>query len=151
LIQAIGQDQVKVKLDISKAIQGPNAVGIQRENILLPPGIQLKQFEPSEVEVTVDTTVQKQLTVQPTWTGHLQQGLTIVSAKAIPETVMVKGASMGLAEITTLFTEPISLDHITRSGTVSIGFDLGKSNIKLQNHGKNSVTVYYKIKTRVQP
>jgi uncharacterized protein (TIGR00159 family) len=151
LVQAIGQDQVKVKLDISKAIPGPNAMGIQRENILLPPGIQLKQFEPSEVEVTVDTTVQKQLTVQPTWTGHLEQGLTIVSAKAVPETVMVKGASMGLAEITTLFTEPISLDQITRSGSVSIGFALDKSNLKLQNHGKDSVTVYYEIKARVQP
>ncbi len=151
LIQAIGQDHVKVKLDISKAVTGANSMGIQRENILLPPGIQLKQIEPSEVEVTVDETVQKQLMVQPTWTGHLKQGLIIVSAKTIPETMVVKGGSMILKERTTLFTEPIRLDEITQSGSVSTGFALGQSNLQLQDHNKNSVTIYYEIKQRSTP
>ncbi|MCP4114751.1 MAG: DisA protein [Desulfobacteraceae bacterium] len=151
LVQAIGQDQVKVKLDMSNTVPGPNVMGIQRENIQLPPGIRLKQFEPSEVEVTMDETIQKQLAVQPTWTGRLKQGLIISSAKAVPETVMVKGGSMALKEITTLFTEPVPLDHITQSGRVLTSFALDKSNLKLQDHGKNNVTIYYEIKQRSNP
>lgn len=151
LVQSMGQDQVKVKLDISKTIPGINTVAIQRENILLPPGIQLKQVEPSEIEVTVDIPVQKELVVQPVWTGRLAPGLVMESAKTIPETVVVTGGSLTLKESTTLFTEPIPLDSITESGKLSTGFALSQPNLKLKEPARNSVVVQYVIQQRSNP
>ncbi len=151
LIQSMGLDQIKVKVDISKAVPGPNLITIEKNNVLLPPGIQLKQVEPSQVEVTVDILDNKRLIVQPDWTGKLKEGLIIESTRAVPETVMVTGASLALKETSTLFTEPIPLDGITASGSLSTGLDLGQPNLKLVEPGKKSVVIYYQVKHRSGP
>jgi len=151
LVQAINQDQVKVKLDISNVVPGNNTVNIQHEKVLLPPGIQLKQMEPSEVVINVDEKITKELIVQPTFTGQLNPGLIITSATAIPESVVVTGGSLTLNDSTTLFTEPILLDAITGSGSISLGFDLSQSNLKLQGSAKDSVIVHYEIQERPIP
>lgn len=151
LVQAINQDQVKVKLDISNVVPGSNTINIQHEKVLLPPGIQLKQMEPSELVINVDEKITKELIVQPTFTGQLNPGLIITSATAIPESVVVTGGSMMLKDSTTLFTEPILLDAITGSGSISLGFDLSQSNLKLQGSAKNSVIVHYEIQERPLP
>ena len=64
LVQAMGQDHIKVKLDISKVVPGSNTLNIEKTNVLLPPGIQLKQVEPSQIEVLVDILKNKVLVVQ---------------------------------------------------------------------------------------
>jgi len=151
LVQAINQDQVKVKLDISNVVPGNNTVNIQHEKVLLPPGIQLKQMEPSEVVINVDEKITKELIVQPTFTGQLNPGLIITSVTAIPEKVVVTGGSLTLNDITTLFTEPILLDAITGSGSISLSFDLSQTNLKLQGSAKNSVIVHYEIQERPIP
>ena len=61
---------------------------------------------------------------------------------------MVTGGSLALKEISTLFTEPISLDTITASGNLSTGFALGQSNLKLTPPAKNSVIIHYEVKQR---
>eukprot|EP00831_Metopus_contortus_P043349 TRINITY_DN34807_c0_g1_i1.p2 TRINITY_DN34807_c0_g1~~TRINITY_DN34807_c0_g1_i1.p2 ORF type:complete len:150 (+),score=21.54 TRINITY_DN34807_c0_g1_i1:209-658(+) len=132
----------------SKVVPGPNLLNIEKSNVLLPPGIQLKQVEPSQIEVLVDILENKVLVVQPTWTGKLKEGLIIESTKAIPETIMVTGGSLALKEISTLFTEPISLDAITASGNLSTVFALGQSNLKLTPPARNSVIIHYEVKQR---
>lgn len=151
LIQSMGLDQIKVKVDISKAVPGPNVIPIEKNNILLPPGIQLKQVEPPQIEVNVDILENKSLVVQPDWTGKLKEGLILESTRTVPETVMVTGASLGLKEISTLFTEPIPLEGITASGSVSTGFNLGQPSLKLVEPAKKTVVVYYQVKHRSRP
>ncbi len=148
LIQAMGLDQIKVKVDVSKAVPGPNPITIEKGNVLLPPGIQLKQVEPSQIEISVDVRENKLLIVQPTWTGKLNKDLIVESARAVPQTVMVTGGSLTLKEISTLFTEPISLDSITASGSISIGFALDQSGLKLAEPAKNTAVIHYQVKSR---
>jgi hypothetical protein len=64
---------------------------------------------------------------------------------------MVTGASLALKETSTLFTEPIPLDGITASGSLSTGLDLGQPNLKLVEPGKKSVVIYYQVKHRSGP
>ncbi len=148
LVQAMDLDQIKVKVDISKAVPGPNLLNIEPVNVLLPPGIQLKQVEPAQVEVTVDMLENKRLVIQPDWTGKLRDGLILESTTAVPETIMVTGASLTLKKIETLFTEPIPLGKITASGSLSTGFALGQSNLKLAEPAQKSVVIHYQVKYR---
>ena len=71
LIRSIRPDQVKVKLDLANAVVGSNQIAITRDSIVLPPGIHLKQVEPQILKVNLDMLDQKELPIQPDWSGKL--------------------------------------------------------------------------------
>ena len=95
LIRTVRPDQVKVKLNLANAVVGSNKVAITRDSIVLPPGIQLKQVEPQVFEVNLDVQDQKQLPIQPDWTGKLPAGLILQEAYTIPALVKVVGGQPG--------------------------------------------------------
>ncbi|MFH1155981.1 MAG: diadenylate cyclase [Pseudomonadota bacterium] len=148
LINATSTDQIKIKLDLTKVVPGTNRLTISRENILLPPGIQLKQITPSVLDVTVDLPVQKQVPVQPVWTGRLGPGLVMTEAVAAPPVVKIVGGSLIMKDMSTVFTEPIPLDSLKESGELTVGLDLGTSNLKLESGKKNQVTIKYSLSRR---
>ncbi|RLB89782.1 MAG: DisA protein, partial [Deltaproteobacteria bacterium] len=120
LIKAIRPEQINIKLNLSQSVVGSNKLTITRKNILLPPGIRLKSIEPSELDITLDTLVEKELPIQPQWSGKLPTGLVMKNATATPATVRIIGGGLALRDIATIFTEQISLDTLTESGTVSV-------------------------------
>ena len=136
LIKSIKPEQINIKLNLSQAAIGVNKLAITKENILLPPGIQLKKIEPSELDITLDTLIEKQLPIQPNWTGKLPKGLIMKEAKALPKTIQVTGGGMALKDISTIFTEQILLDKLTESGTVTIGLILTPPSLRLKNSKK---------------
>lgn len=151
LIRSIQPDQVKVKLDLAHAVAGSNQIAIVRESIVLPPGIDLKQVEPQILEVNLDVPGQKNLRIQPDWTGKLPAGLILQDARIIPEMVKVTGGSLALREIQAIYTQKIPLENITTDGTVSVGLVLLPSYLKLDNESQNHVEVIYKIVRRQPP
>ncbi len=136
LIKSIKPEQINIKLNLTQAAIGVNKLAITKENILLPPGIQLKKIEPSELDITLDTLIEKQLPIQPNWTGKLPKGLIMKEAKALPKTIQVTGGGMALKDISTIFTEQILLDKLTESGTVTIGLILTPPSLRLKNSKK---------------
>ncbi len=148
LINAVSDDQIKIKLNLANASPGINRMAITSENIFLPPGIQLKQIDPAVVDVTVDSIVEKELYVQPNWTGKLPEALVLKQAHPVPETVRVTGRSLILDKITTLFTEPILLEKIHQSGTLTANLVLG-SGVRLLNSSQNRTQISYTIEKRV--
>ncbi len=136
LIKSIKPEQINIKLNLSQAAIGVNKLAITKENILLPPGIQLKKIEPSELDITLDTLIKKELPIQPNWTGKLPKGLIMKEAKALPKTIQVTGGGMALKDISTIFTEQILLDKLTESGTVTIGLILTPPSLRLKHNTK---------------
>ncbi len=103
LINALKPDQITIKLNLEGAHAGTNTIPVTQGSIQLPPGIQLKQVEPEQIEVTLDTLVEKQVPVQPDWTGTLPEGLIMTKAEPIPETALVSGSKLALDDISTVF------------------------------------------------
>ncbi len=136
LINSIKPEQINVKLNLSKSSVGINKLSITKDNILLPPGIRLKKIVPSELDITLDTLIEKDLPVQPYWTGKLSKGMIMKAAKIMPQTVRVIGGGLVLKNISTVFTEPISLEKISGSGTITAGLVLTPASLKLENNHK---------------
>lgn len=67
LIKSLRPEQIKVRLDLSKAVVGENAFNISSDTITLPPGVFLKNVEPQSVEVTLDVPAKKEVPVQVDW------------------------------------------------------------------------------------
>jgi len=122
---------------LANAVVGSNKVAITRDSIVLPSGIQLKQVGPQVLEVNLVLQVQKQLPIQPDWTGKLPAGLILQEAHTIPASVKVVGGSLALKDTQTIYTEKIPLENITTDGKVSVGLVLLPSYLKLEDTSQN--------------
>ncbi len=136
LINSIKSDQINIKLNLSQSVVGINKLSITKENIVLPPGIRLKKIDPSELDITLDILLEKEIPVQPNWIGKLPEGLIMKEAKALPQTIRVTGGGLALKNISTIYTEKILLDKITESGTATVGLVLNPASLRLKNNNK---------------
>jgi uncharacterized protein (TIGR00159 family) len=146
LIKSIRPEQINIKLNLSQSVIGINKLSITRDNILLPPGIRLKKIDPSELHITLDTLIDKKLPIQPHWIGELPKGLVMKEATVMPQTILITGASQVLKNISTIFTEPISLGELTESGVVTIGLVLNPASLKSGN--SHRIQIQYFISKR---
>ncbi|MBN1105267.1 MAG: diadenylate cyclase [Deltaproteobacteria bacterium] len=149
LIRSIRPDQVKVRLDLSGAVPGTNAFAVTSENVSLPPGILLKNIRPATVEVSLDVLIRKELPVQVDWAGRLPEGRIITEAKLDPQRVQVSGVKQALERITTLYTEKVPVDHIEKSGSISVRLALNSPSLKMAGGSREKIAVDFIVKERV--
>jgi uncharacterized protein (TIGR00159 family) len=148
LIRSVRPEQVKVRLDLSKAAVGLNTFNIAQENITLPPGVVLKNVKPQVVEVTLDVFVKREIPIQTDWVGKLPGNLRLVEAKLAPEKIQVIGESRILTEISTIYTEKISLDKIEKTGSMTVKVALSPASLKFSTDSEGKVTIDYVVKER---
>jgi len=145
LLRRIQPEQVSVKLDLSKGVSGPNTFTISAASVSLPPGILLRDVKPPVVEVTLDRTVKTDLPVQVDWVGKIQEPYVIAQVKIDPPAVQVSGSARILSNISAVYTEKISVDQISRSGTLSAKLVVSPASLKL---AQDRVTIEYIVKER---
>jgi uncharacterized protein (TIGR00159 family) len=150
LVKSIRPDQVKVTLDLSKGVVGPNTFNITSENVSLPPGVVLKTVEPPTVEVTLDIPMKKQLPVQVDWVGRLPEHLILSSVRIKPKEVEVVGGARIVEKIATVYTEKVPLDNIQETGTMTVGLALNPASLKIASGSPDEITVRYIVKKRIE-
>jgi diadenylate cyclase len=148
LIRSLNPDQVKVKLDLSRAKMGANAYTITRQDINLPPGITLKSVAPATVDVTLDVPVEKELPIQVDWFGKLPENVLLETVKLLPEQVRVVGGSQILKQIDTLYTDKLSLDNLKTSGAMTARLSLQPGTLKIADGARDKVIVRYTVQER---
>lgn len=148
LIKLIKPDQVKLRIDLGKAVAGSNSFTITQENITFPPGVMLRKVGPNVIDVTLDVLVKKKLPVQVDWTGKLPQGLILEEIKKNPQEISVVGGSKILEQISTVYTERVSLDSLKESGEMVVKLALNPASLKVETGSKDKVTLSYVIRKR---
>ena len=147
LIKSVRSEKLGVIVDLSNLPVGTNRVSIFPSSVSSPPGVEVNRITPSEIEVTLDRSVTKAVPVQIEWTGRLPEDLLITEASVEPKVVQVTGRSLILKALKTLYTNPVSLDGIEKSGQTTIPVVLPE-NIKLSTGQKDRVTVFYNVLER---
>jgi len=79
LIKSVRSEQVRVKIDLSKAVVGYNSFPIKKEDITLPPGIFLTKIEPDIVEMKIEAPVKLEI---PITYINLDPALEIINTSA---------------------------------------------------------------------
>lgn len=148
LIRTVDPDQLRVRVDLSKAVIGRNSFSLSRENVSLPPGVILKNLDPERIDVTLDVLVEKELPLQADWVGSMSKGLLLASARLVPDRVLVIGPSRMLENLQTLYTEEIPVDPLTASGSMTVSLALNPS-VKLAPWLENRVAIDFQIQPRV--
>jgi len=149
LLKTVKSENIKVKVDLSNCLVGVNNCLISEENISLPPGVFLKNIKPSYVKVTLDKSIDKTIPLQVDWKGRLPENMTLSNVSIEPPDVKVNGRSTVLKELSTIYTEKISLDDISKSGELTIGIVLANTSLKLVDN-QGSVKVRYIIKEKLK-
>ncbi|WP_321493885.1 diadenylate cyclase [uncultured Desulfobacter sp.] len=147
LVNALTLDQMSIKISLDGSTVGKNKLDIARHNIQLPPGIRLKQVEPDQVEVTLDTRADKLVPVQADFSGKLPEGLIMTGLSITPEAVRLFGGELVLDDVTTVFTEQISLDTLTASGAVTVALIMNPASLRPDDKHKK-VQIRYSISQR---
>ncbi len=148
LIKSLLPGQVQVKMDLGKATEGRNVLTISQDNIFLPPGIFLNKVQPTNIEVTLDVPVTAELPVQVDWVGRLPENLNLVKVSISPETVKVTGGSKIIEKVKTIYTTPVRLDNLPRSGVISASLALVPPSLKLLPGSPDKVSVSFTIRER---
>ena len=150
LIKSIRPEQVKVRLDLSRSVVGPNTFSIAQKNISLPPGVFLKKVEPSSVTVILDHVKRKEVPVQIDWAGKLPEGLILSEARLDPEKIELIGGQKMLENISTVYTEQVSLSTIQKSGTMTVKLVLDPASLKISPSSRDKVTIEYMVTRRAR-
>ena len=143
LINSIKPEQVRVQLDLGRAINGKNTFTISRDNIVMPPGLRLNRIEPSKVDVLLDYPVAKELPVQVDLVGRLPDGLLLKKVRLEPDHVKVVGGGQIVDQTTTIYTEKVLLENLHESGQITVGLALESPALKVADGFKNKVLVHY--------
>ncbi len=147
LIKSIKPEQVRVKIDMSKAVMGKNSFPIKEENISLPPGIALTKVNPDVIAIEMDKPVNRTIPVQVDWTGKLPSNLIIESVKLYPDEIQLIGINNILNDIPTVYTEKMPVDKIEKSGTVTVGLIITPV-LKIASDSEDKIIVEYVVKER---
>lgn len=148
LLKSIRPEQIRVKMDLSKAVEGTNTFSITNDNLSIPPGLSLKEVRPMVVDVNLDTRTQKTLPIQADWVGKLPSDLILVRAKTKPSNVGLSGPKTILDGMETLYTTGVPLNNITVSGKMDVKLVIPSAFLKLAPGFKDTVEVEYEVKKR---
>ena len=149
LIRSISPNQLRVTINLSNSVIGKNAFAITRDNITLPAGVILKDVIPETLEVTLDVITQKDLPIQADWVGKMSDNLILTEAKLTPDKITIIGGKQLLENLTTLYTEKIPVDTLSKSGELTVTLAYNPAKLKIASGFKNKVTISYIIMTRL--
>ncbi len=148
LVRSLRHSQVQARIDLGKAIEGKNSFPITQDNITLPPGVFLGRVEPSIIDVTLDVPITREIAIQVDWIGKLPEHLTMTDTTITPSMVRIIGGSKILEKVSTIYTVPVRLDNITKSGSISSQLLLTPPSIKLAQGSTDKVTIHFNLKER---
>jgi YbbR domain-containing protein len=99
--------------------------------------------QPSTIDVYLDVPITKELPVQVDWVGKLPENLNLTKVNVAPETIKVIGGSQILQHASTIYTAPVRLDSLDKSGSVTTTLVLTPPSLKLISNSNEKVTVNY--------
>ena len=144
LLKSIKSENIQVTVDLSNTQVGENNCQISEDDVSLPPGVFLKNIRPPYVEVTLDRTVERMIPVQVDWTGKLPENMILSNVIIQPPEVKIIGRSTIVKDISTIYTEKVSLNRINRSGQSTVGIVLNNPYLKRADN-LGSVVISYII------
>jgi uncharacterized protein (TIGR00159 family) len=148
LLRSIRPEQIRVRMDLNKAVSGTTTFAITDDYLSIPPGLTLKEVRPMVVDVTLDERTQKLLPVQADWTGKLPARLILVRSTITPPEMELMGPKTILDNTSTLYTTPIPLNDITRTGKTEAKVVIPSAFLTVKQVSKDKVVVEYEVTER---
>ena len=107
----------------------------------------LRNTTPASLDITLDKLARKNVPVQADWKGTLPAGILISSVSFKPEIAIISGPSLLLNDISTVYTNKIPLENITKSGKMDVNLDINNK-VKIENSINGKFTMEYLVEKK---
>jgi len=112
-LDSVNQDELNVKIDLSKAVPGKQIFLISGENLRLPKNVKLLDMVPSSMELTLAEIVEQEVNIKPQLVGKLPARLKIIKIEVLPQKIKVLSPMAdGRSKAVEVITTPIYLESI---------------------------------------
>ncbi len=142
LIKGIRIQDIRVYLDMSKMKDGWGVYYINKENIKVPPSIEVTKIDPSVVKIKAEKTVEKKVKVKANVQGAVKKGYRIASVTVEPKKVSIEGAKSIAGKFKDVSTEIIDATGKAESFEKKVKILTNGKNVRLT---EDEVTVKVKI------
>jgi YbbR domain-containing protein len=117
-LRQLDPDKLETVVDLSDAPKGEKLYRLQPEDVNVPPEVEVVSISPAELRVLLDATAEKTLPVLANVTGKPATGWEVADIASEPRTATVYGPASALAKMTSVTTDPISIEQ--RTGNLSV-------------------------------
>lgn len=144
-VKRLTPGDIDVHIDLSNVVQGANSFILSPEEIVVPIGATVIQVSPSNIEVFLDATVRKTVTVEPILRGQPADGYILGEITVDPETIKLAGAQTLLKNLSKVETEVIALDGMKEGVLRKVKVKLPNSSLRIEKEEERAVAVEVKI------
>ncbi|HLF84246.1 MAG TPA: CdaR family protein [Blastocatellia bacterium] len=111
----------------------------------LPLNVRVEKIEPPRISVTVERTIEREVTITPRWEGEPPPGSEVIDWQITPPTVKIGGAESQMREITGVSTETVRLTDKTGTFSEHIAIDIGSPNLTLSEDSPRKVMLVVNV------
>ena len=109
-VRQVSRQDLSAVVDLTRDLRhGLIAIELTPKAVRHSRRVQVTQIDPAEVTVNVDEMIERELPVQPQFTGELPPGLAIERVITKPDKIIVKGPKTLLNNLSTFATLPIDV------------------------------------------
>jgi len=112
LVQAVRDQQLSRRVDLSKAQPGPFTIHNSAETVSLPRGLAVVRLQPTYIVLQLDRMHQKQLPIHPVTEGVLAPGYALRHISLTPDHIGVSGPKTLLDTFSALQTRAIDINGL---------------------------------------
>lgn len=120
LVGPIASSPPPLKVVIPDDVSEKYQASLKTGDIAVPSMIEVLSVEPSEVDFVFEPLERKEFKVEVPRVGQLKKPLTLSKVDVNPKVVAIKGPRSELKQIRSLETEPLNLDEVGESQTVTL-------------------------------
>jgi YbbR domain-containing protein len=146
-LDSLRAGQLTVTADMSDVEPGFRVIPLKVEPNRngLPANVKVTEIRPDKIRVTIERTIERELTITPRWEGEPPAGFELVDWQITPSTVNVIGAESQMREITAVSTETVRLTDKTGTFSEQVAIDIGTPNVNLSEDSPRKVMLVVNI------
>jgi YbbR domain-containing protein len=130
MIKNIRPSDARVYVDLGNAKAGKDTYYIDKDDIKLPYAAKVLNVQPSSLQIRLDETISKIVTIKPTISGLPEKGFSVNTIRVEPATLSVQGLRSEIMKIRELRTEPMDITGLRETTSQSLNIDTRGANIK---------------------
>ncbi|MBD3288324.1 hypothetical protein GF337_05930 [candidate division KSB1 bacterium] len=118
-LEKLNYSQLRVRVDLSNAVQGKKVILVDESNIRLPRHVRVKDTDPAALELNFVSRIEIEAIVDPQLIGKVPRGYEIASVEVIPKKVNVLvPMDIDVQGNLRLLTTPIYLENVRSEKTI---------------------------------
>lgn len=129
MLRRVREEDVDIKVDVSKLEAGPQVVELGRENVRLPSSVEFARSFPRTLHFTLDHRTRATLPLRPNFTGKCPPGLAVLRWSVDPPTTTVDGPETVVKKLHFVPTQPVSLDGHAQDFAVPVVPNLNEPDV----------------------